>query len=136
MSESKSIGVTLLGCGTVGGGVVSILLQQRDLLRRGTRPFAHPMVPQAHYLISLLRAGKRRTDIWAVDVKDKLPVVPVPLREPDPDVPLDLGIALRTIYERSLYNLSIDYHMPPPPPEFSSEDQVWLGERVVAQEGR
>src|SRR5688500_17807881 len=36
MSESKSIGVTLLGCGTVGGGVVSILLKQRDLLRQRT----------------------------------------------------------------------------------------------------
>src|SRR5688572_21173323 len=35
MSE-RSIGVTLLGCGVVGGGVVNILTQQRDLLRRRT----------------------------------------------------------------------------------------------------
>lgn len=36
MSESRTIGVTLLGCGTVGGGVVNILTQQRELLRRRT----------------------------------------------------------------------------------------------------
>ena len=33
---SKSIGITLLGCGIVGGGVVNILRQQRDLLRQRT----------------------------------------------------------------------------------------------------
>lgn len=32
----KTVGVCLLGCGTVGGGVVQILREQRDLLRRRT----------------------------------------------------------------------------------------------------
>jgi len=32
----KTVGITLLGCGTVGGGVVSILRQQRELLRART----------------------------------------------------------------------------------------------------
>lgn len=36
MGESKSIGITLLGCGTVGGGVASILLKQRELLKQRT----------------------------------------------------------------------------------------------------
>jgi homoserine dehydrogenase len=36
MGNSKSIGVTLLGCGTVGGGVVNILMEQRELLRLRT----------------------------------------------------------------------------------------------------
>jgi homoserine dehydrogenase len=33
---SKTIGIALLGCGTVGGGVVNILTEQRDMLRRRT----------------------------------------------------------------------------------------------------
>jgi homoserine dehydrogenase len=33
---TKEFGVCLLGCGTVGGGVVSILRQQRELLKRRT----------------------------------------------------------------------------------------------------
>ncbi len=36
MSQAKSIGVTLLGCGTVGGGVVNILTRQGELLLRRT----------------------------------------------------------------------------------------------------
>src|SRR6187455_3104599 len=32
----SSIGITLLGCGIVGGGVVSVLLRQRELLRQRT----------------------------------------------------------------------------------------------------
>jgi homoserine dehydrogenase len=36
MAQAKSIGVTLLGCGTVGGGVVNILTRQRELLRQRT----------------------------------------------------------------------------------------------------
>src|SRR5438132_6365092 len=35
-SMSKSIGITLLGCGTVGSGVVTILKNQAELLRRRT----------------------------------------------------------------------------------------------------
>ncbi|HZZ43366.1 MAG TPA: homoserine dehydrogenase [Tepidisphaeraceae bacterium] len=36
MSDSRSFGVTLLGCGIVGGGVTSILLNQHDLLQKRT----------------------------------------------------------------------------------------------------
>src|SRR5215213_8330045 len=36
MAEKREIGVTLLGCGTVGGGVVSVLREQREMLRRRT----------------------------------------------------------------------------------------------------
>ena len=36
MSEKREVGVTLLGCGTVGGGVVSVLTKQREMLRQRT----------------------------------------------------------------------------------------------------
>src|SRR5687768_11192210 len=32
----RSIGIALLGCGTVGGGVVNILLKQREVLKQRT----------------------------------------------------------------------------------------------------
>src|SRR3954454_18326111 len=35
-SGKKEFGICLLGCGTVGGGVVSVLRQQRELLRKRT----------------------------------------------------------------------------------------------------
>ena len=97
-----------------------------DLLRRGTRPFAYPYLPKAHYLVTLVRSASWKTEVWAVDIKEALPVLPVPLKSPDPDVTFDLGKALRTIYERNLYHLSIDYQQSPPPPPFSDEDQSWM----------
>src|SRR4051812_19185401 len=36
LSMNKSLGITLLGCGVVGGGVANILTEQRELLRART----------------------------------------------------------------------------------------------------
>ena len=101
-------------------------LLEIDLLRRGKRPFSHPNLPASHYLIGLTRAKSRKTDIWTVDLKDSLPILPVPLKKPDPDVKLELGKALNLLYERSLYNLSIDYTSKPPPPALTEEERNWV----------
>lgn len=103
-------------------------LLEIDLLRRGQRPFNHPYLPKNHYIITLVRAETNRTDVWGFDIKDPLPTVPVPLKAPDPDVPLNMGEVLNIIYERSLYHLSINYDDIPPPPAFSEEDQAWMKE--------
>lgn len=101
-------------------------LLEIDLLRRGTRPLDHPLLPAQHYIISLLRAKSDKTDVWAFDVKDMLPTVPVPLQETDADAVLNLGEAMNIIYERSLYNLSIDYSGSPPKPAFSEDELDWM----------
>lgn len=101
-------------------------LLELDLLRRGTRPFVHPRLPKADYLAMLLRVGTQRTEVWAWNLPDPLPVLPVPLAGSDPDVRLDLKQALDIIYARSLYHLSIDYAQAPPPPELSEETKDWL----------
>jgi hypothetical protein len=40
---------------------------------------------------------------------DRLPVLPVPLVKPDPDVPLDMGEVVASVYERGAYVQQIDY---------------------------
>lgn len=67
--------------------------------------------------------------MWALQFQDNLPVLPIPLRAPDNDITLDLGLALRTIYERAAYDLSINYREPPPPPTLSPEAQGWWQQR-------
>ena len=102
-------------------------LLEIDLIRRGRRPFNHPYVPKSHYLVTLMRAGVGKTDVWAFNVQDTLPVLPVPLKSPDPDALLDLRRALDLIYERSLYQLSIDYQKDTPaPPAFSEAEMHWV----------
>lgn len=79
-----------------------------------------------HYLATLARASQRSTDVWAIHIQDRLPVLPVPLMAPDPDATLDLEMALQLIYVRSLYHLSIDYEQTPPPPVFDEVDMRWM----------
>jgi hypothetical protein len=107
-------------------------LLEIDLIRRGQRPFVHPYLPKSHYLVSLMRAGEGSTDLWAFNVQDSLPVVPVPLKAPDTDAVLDLGKALDLIYDRSLYHSAIDYEEAPPPPAFGKEEEKWIREKVKA----
>ena len=58
--------------------------------------------------------------------------MPVPLRAPDADVTLDLGLALQTIYDRAAYDLSIDYNEPPPPPALTTEELNWIKNEILA----
>lgn len=43
---------------------------------------------------------------------------------------LDLKKALDLIYERSLYQLSIDYQKDPPPPALTDDDRAWMAATV------
>jgi uncharacterized protein DUF4058 len=110
-----------------------IHLIEIDLLRRGTRPFHHPRLSEASYAAALTRSHAETTDVWPVGMKDVLPVVPVPLSAPDPDVTLDLGHALAAIYDEAAYDLSIDYWDSPPPPPLPPDLAAWVKERVSAR---
>jgi hypothetical protein len=96
-----------------------------DLLRSYPRmPFDDPL-PPAHYLVMVCKAGERpRSSVWPICVRQPLPTIPIPLLAPDPSVPLDLGQALRTAYERARYDLRVDYRQLPVPP-LSPADAAW-----------
>jgi hypothetical protein len=70
-----------------------------------------------------------RLDVWAVQMQDQLPTIPIPLLSPDADVPLDLSLAIHQVYEEADYDLTIDYSRQPPPP-LSEGDRQWLKERT------
>ncbi|MFN8490439.1 MAG: DUF4058 family protein [Caldilineaceae bacterium] len=102
-----------------------------DLLRGGTRPPLQTPVPEAPYYITLSRANRRPyVEVWPVQLADPLPVVAVPLLEPDPDAPLDVGRAVAACYERGGYDIIIDYTRNAPPPKLSKEETLWLDQRL------
>lgn len=101
-------------------------LLEIDLLRRGVRAFQHPRLPESAYLITLTRAPAKQTETWPLTLRDRLPILSVPLRPPHADVTFDLQAALNEMYEEAAYDLSINYQEPPPPPALSPEDVVWL----------
>ena len=102
-------------------------LLEIDLLRGGERPPLARPVPAAPYYVVLSRANRRPTvEVWPIQLADRLPVLPVPLLEPDPDTPLDLGAVVVSVYERGAYTSQIDYQQPPPPPALSKPEADWL----------
>lgn len=58
-----------------------------------------------------------------MELRDPLPTIPIPRHPPDEDVLLNLGEALRAVYEEAAYELSINYAEDPPPPALSETDR-------------
>lgn len=106
-------------------------LLEIDLLRAGQRPrFSRPL-PSHPYFVYLTRAShSAHVEVWPIGLRNKLPVVAVPLRHPDPDVPLDLTAALRQVYDNARYERRIDYRNPPPLPDLPPDDLAWLDARL------
>ena len=112
-------------------------LMEIDLLRGGERPRLARPVPRAPYYVTLSRVNRRPyVEVWPIQFWEKLPVLPVPLLEPDPDVPLDLGAIVAAVYDRGAYARLIDYHRPPPPPALSDTEAIWLDEHLRTQQVR
>ena len=101
-----------------------------DLLRRGQRTWSDARVEAAPYMAALVRAGNLQVELWPIDFRAPLPLLPVPLRPPDPDVPLDIQQALDTIYDEAQYGLTLNYDGLPPSPPLSAQDMTWV-ERCV-----
>ena len=101
-----------------------------DLLRRGTRPWPVESLPPSPYLAALIRAGHLHAEVWPIGLRERLPILPVPLRLPDPDVPLDVQAALDTVCDEARYALTIDYAEAPPEPPLPDADAAWIAERV------
>lgn len=100
-----------------------------DLLRGGRRPPLIEPVPPAPYYITLSRQQERpRVAVYPLQFLDRLPVLPIPLLKPDPDVPLDLGATVAAVYERGGYADLIDYRQPPPPPPLSESETAWIND--------
>lgn len=102
-------------------------LVEIDLLRAGERPPLEEAVPIAPYYVTLSRAERRPiVEVWPIQLSERLPTIPVPVLEPDPDVPLDLAAAVASVYERGAYARKIDYRQPPPAPPLSAEEAAWM----------
>jgi hypothetical protein len=106
-----------------------------DLLRSFPRmPFDDPL-PPAHYIVMVCKAGERpNSSVWPINVRQSLPTIPIPLLQPDPPVPLNMGQALRTAYERARYDLRVDYSKPPVP-SLSPADAEWAEELIEPTKG-
>ena len=88
-----------------------------DLLRDGLPFIAREFFPACDYTAHVSWARKRpASKIWPILLRHQLPVIPIPLKGNDPDVPIDLGAILNLAYDKAGYDFSIDYKADPVPP--------------------
>lgn len=64
----------------------------------------------------LIRSPARPSaKLWPIRLRQRLPVIDIPLRAPDADAKLDLRTVLDTAYDDANYDLQIDYTQDPSP---------------------
>ncbi|MEM1010884.1 MAG: DUF4058 family protein [Planctomycetota bacterium] len=102
-------------------------LLQIDLLRVGETLLPQESPPH-DYSAMLTRGYEPTADVWMWTLRDKLPILPVPLANDDPDIVLDLRAALDITYDASRYSPRIYRHAPDPP---LAEDLVDWADALV-----
>jgi hypothetical protein len=101
-----------------------------DLLRGGPRLPLND-VPKCDYLVAVSRTEERpRVGLWPVQLRQRLPQIPIPLRSPDPDAELDLQEAIDRVYDSAGY-APLLYETPPQPP-LNEADVHWARQFVPA----
>jgi hypothetical protein len=105
-------------------------LVEVDLLR-GWAPMPQEGRPVCDYSVMVSRAETRRAaDFWPIRLRERLPMIPIPLRPPDDAVPVDLQEALHRAYDGPGYEHFIYGGTPEPP--LSAEDAEWARQYVAS----
>ena len=101
-----------------------------DLLRGG-KPMPLDERPDGDHAYSVLvsRPHDRPTaGFWPIGLRDRLPVIPIPLRAPTADAQLDLQETLNHVYDTSGYE---DYiYSGSPDPHLDGADQDWASSLI------
>jgi hypothetical protein len=111
-------------------------LVEIDLLRRGQHTVALPeaLAPRSDYRVCIHRARSDRFGYVPLSVRDLLPSLPIPLREPAEDVVLHLGEVFNRCYEGGAFAYKINYHQEPVPP-VEPGDASWARELIQTWDG-
>jgi hypothetical protein len=98
-------------------------LVEIDLLRGGQRM---PMeaLPPCDYCVLVSRAESRpQAGVWPLGLRDLLPTVPIPLRDGDADLSLDLEQLVHRVHEAARYENYI--YEGSPTPSLTAADAAW-----------
>src|SRR5438477_4193876 len=103
-------------------------LVEIDLRRGGERPRPPELPPCDYYVLVSRSLDRPELGPWPIGLRARLPVVPIPLAPPDPEVPLDLQALLHRVYDGADYGKYIYGEAPQPP--LSAEDAAWAQQYV------
>jgi hypothetical protein len=98
-------------------------LVEIDLLR-GWTPMPAEGRPKVDYSVLVSRSDRRPVaDFWPIRLRDRLPVIPIPLRPADPSARVNLQDVLHQAYDGPCYENFIYDGSPEPP--LTAEDAEW-----------
>ena len=109
-----------------------------DLVRSGQRVLALPthQIPEqspAESLACISPGWKRsRRELYRMPLRQRLPVLAIPLRQHERALPLDLQGLVDRVYEAGRYEV-IDYGVPPEPP-LPLGEAAWAADVLKAAE--
>lgn len=113
-------------------GGVSVV--EIDLLRGGRHTVAAKAAvfsPESAYTVCVTRGSRsNRHEIYECTLRERLPVIRLPLRRGEPDLALDLQALIDRAYETGRY-WTLDYSREPQPP-LSEEDAEWARQHLLA----
>ena len=105
-------------------------LVEIDLLR-GWNPMPQQSRPECDYSVMVSRADKRpAADFWPIRLRNRLPLIPFPLRPPDAAARVDLQEVLHRAYDGPGYEHFI--YNGEPEPSLSANDASWARQFVHA----
>jgi Protein of unknown function (DUF4058) len=104
-----------------------INLVEIDLLLSGRRvPMKKPL-RRGHYFAVVARGDRLPTaEVYSWSLRDRLPLIPIPLRPPDADVFIDLEDLARRVYDLGRYGRTLrhDHRLPQALP-LQPKDRAW-----------
>jgi hypothetical protein len=119
----------------ISGGVNVVEI---DLVRQGSSVFPYEMLEltrakAAPYGVCVFRASHlKEREAYVVGLRDRLPVISIPLRPTDADVALELQPLIDQCHERGRYHL-LRYRAELDPP-LSAADAAWVQETLRQHE--
>jgi len=104
-------------------------LVEIDLLRAG-EPMPMKVPQQNDYRLVISRSHQHpRAEVYLFSLRQPIPDLPIPLRPGEEEPLLPLNQLLHDLYDKSSYDLMIDYRHPPLPP-LSKEEAGWAAKLV------
>lgn len=103
-------------------------LVEIDLLLEGAPlPMKQPIEQGGYYAVVARGARLPMAEIYGWSVRDPLPRLPIPLREPDPDVLIDLAALVDRVYTLGRYARTLRHDTPLPESiGVTPEDRAWV----------
>jgi hypothetical protein len=106
-------------------------LVEIDLLLGGAPlPMKQRIEPGGYYAIVARGPRLPLAEVYRWTVRDPLPTLPIPLREPDQDILIDLAALVSRVYDLGRYERTLRRDVPlPEATSLAPEDRAWIESR-------